>query len=191
MRKLWVAALTVSIPMAALAVTGAFGAASSEESDAPRASTLLRDGAGNRVGEATFKDKHSKVIVRAEVGGLAPGFHGFHVHTTGDCTPPFTSAGGHFNPGGALHPDHAGDMPTLLVNEDGTGLLRFETDRYSVADLFDADGSALIVHAGRDNYANIPDRYHSHAYDVFGPDQDTLATGDAGDRTACGVIQSP
>jgi superoxide dismutase, Cu-Zn family len=58
-----------------------------------------------------------------------------------------------------------------------------------VAELVDADGSALIVHAGRDNYANIPDHYHSHTYDTFGPDQDTLATGDAGERAACGVVE--
>jgi Cu-Zn family superoxide dismutase len=46
-----------------------------------------------------------------------------------------------------------------------------------------------MVHANRDNYANIPDRYHSHATDTFGPDPDTLATGDAGARAACGVPQ--
>jgi superoxide dismutase, Cu-Zn family len=45
------------------------------------------------------------------------------------------------------------------------------------------------VHAGRDNFANIPERYHSHEEDVFGPDSDTLATGDAGSRAACGVVQ--
>ncbi len=79
-------------------------------------------------------------------------------------------------------------MP-LLINGDGTGELRFATDRFTVAQLLDADGSALIVHAGRDNLANIPERYHSHAHNVLGPDADTLATGDAGGREACGVIQ--
>jgi superoxide dismutase, Cu-Zn family len=64
------------------------------------------------------------------------------------------------------------------------GSIRFETDRFSVAALFDADGSAVIVHAGRDNFANILTRYHSHTEDVFGPDSATLATGDAGGRNA-------
>jgi superoxide dismutase, Cu-Zn family len=73
--------------------------------------------------------------------------------------------------------------------DDGTASIRFETDRFSVAELFDADGSAVIAHAGRDNFANIPTRYHSHTEDVFGPDSATLATGDAGGRTACGVVE--
>jgi Cu-Zn family superoxide dismutase len=127
--------------------------------------------------------------VVAEVWGVAPEFHGFHVHAVGECVPPFTSAGGHFNPGGVPHGDHAGDMPSLLVNGDGTAELEFETDRFRLSDLFDADGSAVIVHTGRENFANIPDRYHSHTYDTFGPDTDTLATGDAGARTACGVVE--
>jgi Cu-Zn family superoxide dismutase len=127
--------------------------------------------------------------VSAEVWGVAPEFHGFHVHAVGECVPPFTSAGGHFNPDGVPHGDHAGDLPSLLVNGDSTAELRFKTDRFTLSDLFDADGSAVIVHAGRDNFANIPSRYHSHTYDTFGPDTDTLATGDAGGRTACGVVE--
>ena len=136
-----------------------------------------------------LKERHGKVTVSAAVKRLAPGFHGFHVHSVGECTPPFTSAGGHFNPDGSGHGDHAGDLPSLLVNENGRGELRFLTDRFSISDLFDDDGSALVVHAGRDNYANIPDRYHSHATDTFGPDTDTLATGDAGARAACGIVR--
>ena len=100
--------------------------------------------------------------MKADAWGLAPGFHGFHVHAVGQCVPPFTSAGGHLDPVGATHGDHAGDLPSLLLHDDGTGELRFTTDRFSLADLSDLDGSALIVHANRDNYANIPDRYHSH-----------------------------
>jgi Cu-Zn family superoxide dismutase len=154
-----------------------------------RAVVALSDANGQKVGVAVFKERHGKVDVSAEVWQVAPGFHGFHVHAVGECVPPFTSAGGHFNPGGVGHGDHAGDMPSLLVNDDGTGELQFETDRFSLSDLFDADGSALIVHAGRDNFANIPSRYHSHATDTFGPDADTLATGDAGARAACGVVE--
>jgi Cu-Zn family superoxide dismutase len=69
------------------------------------------------------------------------------------------------------------------------GSIRFATDRFSAAELSDADGSAVIVHAGRDNFANIPTRYHSHTEDVFGPDSATLATGDAASRTACGIVE--
>jgi Cu-Zn family superoxide dismutase len=72
------------------------------------------------------------------------------------------------------------------VNGDGTAELRFASDRYTIDDLFDADGSAFIVHSGADNYANIPTRYS--AAGIPGPDAATLATGDAGARSACGVI---
>jgi Cu-Zn family superoxide dismutase len=155
-----------------------------------KATTVLRTGAGRVVGTATLTKLGGKVLVSASVRGLAAGFHGFHVHTVGSCVAPaFTSAGAHFNPKGVGHGQHAADFPALLVNADGTGEARFKTDRFAIADLFDADGSALVVHANADNLANIPARYHSHTEDKFGPDSATLATGDAGDRAACGVLR--
>jgi superoxide dismutase, Cu-Zn family len=90
-----------------------------------RASAALRDASGQRVGLAVFKERRGKVEVSAEVWQATPGFHGFHVHTVGLCEPPFTTAGGHYNPGDVEHGDHAGDLPSLLVNEDGTGELEF------------------------------------------------------------------
>ena len=150
------------------------------------ATALLRDANGNPVGVVKLtQDEDGGVLVRVVVHDLTPGFHGFHVHAIGACTPPsFTSAGGHFNPTSQSHPSHAGDMPVLLVNSDGTGEARFKTGRYTLTQLFDADGSAIIIHALPDNYANIPSRY------IASPDATTLATGDAGGRAACGVIQS-
>ncbi len=150
-----------------------------------------------------------KLFVRAFARHIEPAgeFHGFHVHTTGECDPesidpatgevvPFFSAGGHFNPDENAHGGHSGDFPVLLVNDDGTAWARFKTDRFRISELFDEDGSAVIIHTGRDNYANIPpttptgeERYHSHLEDVFGPDSITLATGDAGSRYACGVVR--
>jgi Cu-Zn family superoxide dismutase len=143
----------------------------------------LQDGEANPVGEVRLSQHgEDQVDVRAEVHDLPPGFHGFHVHEVGQCEPPFTSAGGHLNLEDAFHPDHSGDMPVLLVNSDGTGKVSFETDRFALKDLFDEDGSAIIVHALPDNYANIPERYGE-------VDQDTLETGDSGERIACGAIQ--
>jgi Cu-Zn family superoxide dismutase len=184
------------VMLAALVLGGALGLASlglsqAAGEDARHAQVLLRDQAGQPVGVVKLtQDKGSdKVLVRAVAHDLPAGFHGFHVHAVGECVPPFTSAGGHYNPAGVGHGDHAGDMPVLLVNQDGSADLRFTSDRFAMGDLFDADGSAIIVHAARDNLANIPDRYHSHAEDVFGPDSATLATGDAGARLACGVVR--
>jgi Cu-Zn family superoxide dismutase len=184
-----VAAVAILAAVALATGIGAALATGDDERSGRRATAVLHDAAGQRVGVAVFKERHGKVTVSAAVSRLEPEFHGFHVHAVGECVPPFTTAGGHYNPGGVSHGDHAGDLPSLLVNEDGTGQLQFTTDRFSIGDLFDADGSALIVHTGRDNYANIPSRYHSHTYDTFGPDTDTLATGDAGARAACGVVE--
>jgi superoxide dismutase, Cu-Zn family len=190
MRSIRTVAAVAALASVALATgIGVALATGDDDRSGRRAVAVLSDANGQEVGVAVFKERHGKVDVDAEVWRVAPGFHGFHVHATGECVPPFTSAGGHFNPASVSHGDHAGDMPSLLVNEDGTGELRFETDRFSLSELFDADGSAVIVHAGRDNFANIPDRYHSHTYDTFGPDTDTLATGDAGARTACGAVE--
>lgn len=148
----------------------------------------LYNAAGAGVGFVKLTKQGGKVIVRGETAGLTPGFHGFHVHAIGQCVAPFASAGGHYNPGGAGHGAHAGDMPSLLVLDDGTAQAQFATDNFTIDDLYDADGSAIIVHAAPDNFANIPTRYQSTTEGVFGPDSATLATGDAGARVACGVV---
>jgi superoxide dismutase, Cu-Zn family len=148
----------------------------------------LVNASGGDVGFVKLTKQGGKVIVRGEIEGLTPGFHGFHVHAVGQCVAPFTSAGGHYNPAGVGHGSHAGDMPSLLVLDDGSAEGQFSTDNFSIAELFDADGSAIIVHAGPDNFANIPTRYQSTTEGVFGPDSATLATGDAGARVACGVV---
>ena len=160
------------------------------QADHPEGDARLRDQGGVPVGRVQFEQLGDGVLVTARVRALPPGFHGFHIHGTGQCVPPFTGAGGHFNPGGGPHGQHAGDMPVLLVNENGTGQTSFVTDRFTIHQLDDADGSAVIVHQNPDTYANIPERYHSHTEDTFGPDSETLATGDAGARLACGVIRS-
>jgi Cu-Zn family superoxide dismutase len=148
-------------------------------------SATLMDASGRRVGRVWMYERRWDGVVRlvARVSDLPAGFHGFHVHATGRCdAPTFTSAGGHFNPSGATHGAHAGDLPSLLVTDDGTAALETVTDRFSIADLRDADGSAVMVHSGPDNFANIPARYG-------GPDQETLNTGDSGSRIACGVVR--
>ena len=151
---------------------------------------------GGSAGSASLTETEGGIEVRAHVRGLKPGFHGFHVHETGVCDPdareagepaPFSSAMGHLAGEGADHGAHAGDLPTLLVRRDGTAVLTALTDRLRLADVRDQDGSALMVHAMGDNQANIPERYKSEG--KAGPDAETLATGDAGDREACGVIK--
>nr|WP_314623576.1 superoxide dismutase family protein [uncultured Noviherbaspirillum sp.] len=157
------------------------------------AEVKLYNAAFQQVGKAKLTERgDGNVAVHIDVRGLTPGFHGFHVHAIGKCTiedppTPFTSSGGHFGSGTNVHGEHAGDFPVLLVRSDGTANVRFSTDRFTLEALFDADGSALIIHANRDNYANIPTRYT--AAGVAGPDAATLSTGDAGTRVVCGVLE--
>jgi superoxide dismutase, Cu-Zn family len=149
------------------------------------ASATVVDADGTELGTTTFTDRGGVVEVRASLAGLPPGgFHGFHVHTVGACAPDFAAAGGHFDPGGDPHGAHAGDLPVLLVRGDGRADVSVVTDRMAVGGLVEGDGTAVIVHALPDNYANIPERYAP-----AGPDAATLATGDSGARLACGVVE--
>jgi Cu-Zn family superoxide dismutase len=178
--------LGVALIVLALVVAQAIFAGSAAAGGSAVASIV--NAAGDSVGTAKLIQKRDGVEIRVQVAGLSVGFHGFHVHAVGTCDPAasFTTAAGHFNPAGQTHGQHAGDLPILFVGSDGVGQARIVTDRFHVADLFDADGSALIIHAAPDNYANVPTRYASATGP--GPDVATLATGDAGGRVACGVI---
>jgi superoxide dismutase, Cu-Zn family len=183
MRRKTVAGLA-TLPAAALASVLVTQAAGVGGDGRGSAIAVLRDTAGKQVGEVELVSDGASVHLSVVASGLPGGFHGFHVHGVGRCEAPFTTAGGHFNPGGANHAEHAGDMPVVYVQKDGRARASFTTDRFGVSELFDEDGSAVIVHAMADNYANIPARYAP-----AGPDAATLATGDSGGRIACGVIE--
>ncbi|MGI5284615.1 superoxide dismutase family protein [Nonomuraea polychroma] len=182
--------------------TGTAGLAAAGTADAmlgqSAAKAVIKNADGESVGSLRLEHGDpgtSKITVA--VSGLPAGYHGFHVHTKGVCDPrstdpstgsPFFSAGAHFDLGSGTHPDHSGDLPALLVSRDGTGNATTATDRFGVNQLFDGDGSAIIIHAGRDNQANIPDRYRGMDGKA-GPDDESLKTGDSGGRIACGVIE--
>ncbi len=178
-----------------IAIVGLVGAAvvalalaGSPAQSASGASAVLKDTSGKVAGHVRVAAAgRNRVVVQASLTSatsLSPGFHGFHIHTTGSCVPPsFTSAGGHLGSvEGQTHDDHAGDMPSLLVKADGSALLMFETDRALLDRILDPDGAAVVVHALADNFANIPSRYGT-------PDATTLATGDAGVRALCGELR--
>jgi Cu-Zn family superoxide dismutase len=185
MRPVAIFAALCAIVLGAPRVT----AAADDERSSAQAS--LQNAEGKVVGRVRFLPRGSKVAVVVRVWDASPGFHGLHVHAVGDCQHEmgFVSAGGHFNKTTEPHGGHSGDLPPLLVNADGTAHAMAVTDRFTIADLFDQDGSAVILHALRDNLAQIPARYYSSGYDAGGPDPITLATGDSGSRVACGVVR--
>ena len=129
---------------------------------------------GSSVGEVTFQEMRSGVLVKATLTDLPPGPHGFHIHETGACTPDFSAAGGHLAPDGHEHgfaatdAPHAGDLPNVVAAHDGTASAEFMNWRLSFDDLLDDDGSAILIHSQADTYMD--------------PDS-------AGERLACGVIE--
>ena len=163
--------------------------------------TQLNDPNGTKVATAKFEFNQGYVTITIETTGtgqLSPGFHGVHIHSVGKCEAhsvaptggepgDFLSAGGHFK----VHDVHAsGDLTSLQVRKDGGALLETTTDGFTKADLLAGAGTSIIIHAGADNFANIPSDRYTQANGTPGPDQTTMSTGDAGKRVACGVIGS-
>lgn len=147
------------------------------QAEVTSAKAVLAPTAGNETqGVVTFTQVEGGVRIQAEVTGLTPGNHGFHVHEKGDCSAPdATSAGGHFNPTGHQHgaptdsERHAGDLGNLAADETGRAVLDWVDPSMKLTGDASIVGRGVIVHADEDDYATQP-------------------TGNAGGRVACGVI---
>ena len=133
---------------------------------------------GEAMGSVTLTQGMGGVLVSADLAGLTPGPHGFHIHETGKCAPDFSAAGDHFAPEGLAHGymntegSHAGDLPNIYANADGSARADFFNVAITIQtgetnSVLDADGSAIIVHEKADTYG---------------------ADAGAGGRVACGVI---
>jgi Cu-Zn family superoxide dismutase len=162
----------LAVAAAAAATSPSAGADGGE--GAMHARATIVDVTGATIGFARFtEDAAGRVHVNVKVTGLTPGLHGIHVHAVGACAPDFNAASGHHNPLAAPHGAHAGDLPNLIVNEDGQGHVNATVERFTLTDgpttAFDADGSAIIVHALADDFVTQP-------------------TGGSGGRIACGVL---
>ena len=133
----------------------------------------------DRAGTAQLLASGAQVNISVAAIGVSPGAHGVHLHMTGSCeAPDFTSAGGHLNPDGRQHGHenpagaHLGDLPNLTTGNAGAGTVSatLRGSREEVlARLFDADGTAVVVHASADDYRTDP-------------------SGNSGARIACGVL---
>jgi len=176
--RVWNVALTCS----AIALIGF--AAAGEAQQKPATAEIKGEGIN---GSATLSERKegaaTVVSVTVRVKGLKPGKHGVHLHAVGKCEPDFAAAGGHFDPGPAGNPDpdanhpfHMGDIPNIEVGADGSGTLQAVTTRVTLSEgplsIFDADGTAIIIHGNEDQ-------------GTTGPSKSGVS---GGPRVACGVF---
>lgn len=134
---------------------------------------------GTEIGQVDLTNGPNGLVVRVELdeGSLTPGWHGLHLHQVGDCSDIgiYKLSGGHVGKieggHGLLNPagPEGGDTPNIYAHIDGAAAMEFVTNRTSLAELQDEDGSALIIHAGPDDHITQP-------------------IGGAGARVACAVI---
>ena len=119
-----------------------------------------------------FRQMDGGVLVTAEIRGLpgGDGIFAFHIHngSGGTGEGPFACVGGHYDPAGRPHPDHAGDLPPLFGNR-GYAYLSVFTDRFTVDEVI---GRAVVIHAKPDDFTTQP-------------------SGNSGERIACGEIRRP
>ena len=190
----------------ALAVVAALGVVAVAGTGSGETKVTLRDAGGVDRGSVSFQRKGDGTEVRVRLLGLPESvareaFHGFHIHANGDpsngegcvadATKPsntwFVSADGHWKTDGQNHSGHLGDMPSVLVMKDGKAEMRFETSRIDRAQL---KGKAVILHAGADNFGNVPVGTADAQYTANKDAAITATqnTGNAGDRILCGVV---
>jgi Cu-Zn family superoxide dismutase len=142
-----------------------------------KAVAVLHPTRGNNVGgTVTFSQMNNSVKVEADLKGLSPGKHGFHIHAFGDCSAPDgTSAGGHYNPTGQPHagPDqqnrHMGDLGNIEADNAGNAHYERMDSHLMLSGPDSIIGRGIIVHGGADDLKSQP-------------------SGAAGPRVACGVI---
>ena len=170
-----------SIPsIAALALAAGITTAGQAQTPATAGANLV-DADGRRVGEARLRETPGRHAHRGPtLTNATPGIHGLHIHDVGRCdAPTFQSAGGHFNPTKRQHGflnaggPHAGDLPNIDVPTSKALVVEYFVPNVTLekgnTSLLDGNGSAIVIHSGKDDYKTDP-------------------SGDSGDRLACGQL---
>lgn len=142
-----------------------------------KAVAVLHPTAGSNVhGTIRFDESDGTVQVRADVRGLPPGAHAYHVHLLGDCSgPDGKTAGTHFHFDGSSKNPPAdiqhitGDLGELMPGEDGTATTTSSLDNASLQGAYSIIGRSVVVHEKGNDPSQPP-------------------IGAAGGRIACGVI---
>ena len=170
----------LALPLGSIACTSAL-----TRHPVAAATATLMNANGGAVGSAQlWQEAGGLVHVDVSATNLTTGPHGIHFHAVGRCdggATAFSTAGGHYNPTNREHGlqnpagPHGGDAPNLQIGADGSGHFSFTTDRITLTagstTLFDADGSAIVIHAAADDQMSQP-------------------SGNSGARVACGVVTS-
>ncbi|RZJ40930.1 MAG: superoxide dismutase family protein [Brevundimonas sp.] len=183
------AALAIASPLALTTACAATGNAPQTHVErAPVGATgqaVLINASGANIGRVDLRQGPTGLVIKIEASGLTPGWHGIHIHATGECAAPFTSSGAHINHGepkaphgllNAAGPDD-GDLPNIYAGADGKVNAELFTPRARISSegpgqwLWDADGSAIIIHANPDDHSTQP-------------------IGGAGDRVACAALSA-
>ena len=167
-------ALRISLPaVLVLSACSVLGVGSVERADVP-----MRDATGRDLGTLSLANTTGGLLLTGVLHDLPPGTHGIHLHAVGRCEPPFTTAGGHWNPTSRMHGSqnpmgpHLGDMPNVVASADGTVMVSVMTPGGTLRGTdaaLDADGAAVVIHAAADDYRTDP-------------------SGNSGARIACGVV---
>lgn len=166
----------------ALLISGAGADSIAAESSTAKIKIINAD--RQEIGEAAVTETPTGALIRLDLQRNPPklslGTHAVHIHEVGECVPPFKSAGAHFNPSQKKHGflnkqgSHTGDLPNIHVPEGAPLTVEFLIPQVSYSgaktSLLDADGFALVIHRGTDDYKTDP-------------------AGDSGDRVACGAIE--
>ncbi|HEY0962466.1 MAG TPA: superoxide dismutase [Cu-Zn] SodC [Pseudomonadales bacterium] len=145
---------------------------------------VTESGVGESIGTIVISKATHGIVLTPELTGLPPGEHGFHVHEVPDCAPARDdegnmaaahAAGEHFDPEGTMQhgsplvgDGHLGDLPVLVVDAQGNAREAVEASRLSLEDVVNR---ALMIHAGGDNFSDVPEK-----------------AGGGGARIACGII---
>jgi Cu-Zn family superoxide dismutase len=168
-------ALTVPV-LLGLTLASRAEAQAAQTQASPKAIAVIHPAKGEAKGWVSFNQTAAGVQVVAEVHGLTPGDHGFHIHEFGDCSAAdASSAGGHFNPHQMPHagPEagqrHTGDLGNITADAGGHARYERVDSSLSFSGMDSIIGRGVIVHEKADDLKTQP-------------------TGDAGARLGCGVI---
>jgi Cu-Zn family superoxide dismutase len=147
-------------------------------------------------GHIFFKElNNGKLSVSVDIKGLKPGLHGIHIHNKGNLLEGCESLCSHFNPYSTEHGSqegniknrHVGDLGNILANKDGITKEKFIDNYIKLKGKCNIIGRSVVIHencddlglGGLDDDGNI---INKKKY------KESIKTGNAGKRIACGVI---